>query len=147
MSFWPIREGPGAEPELDAIVHEVIRKHPRGLHLADVARRVREVYPQNGAFTLLTGIVELDQIVNSLCRLAVRGYIYRIGTERQPVYPGLNFETWPRWKPANLLEVIARAAAGSVPYRTSYQPREPSRWPRVFRRLFRPRPDPDGWSV
>lgn len=159
MTFWPIREGPGAEPELDAIIHEIIRKHPKGLHLGDVARKVREVYPQNGACTLLTGVVELEAIVSSLCRLGIRGYVYRIGTERQPFYShgsvanmappmglgGLqHFENWPRWKPVGLLEVLAKAAGGDEPFRTKWPPYKTPRFQRFMRWLFRPSDD-DPW--
>jgi len=165
VTFAPIREGRSSEErssdaELDEVVHEVVRKHLHGIHLNDATREVRQSYPSDGFLLYWTGAIEREWVHASLCRLAIRGYIYRIGRERYPYYeylsgPGtqrldmrynplamdedINFPArpYPLWKPIGLLEVLAKAAAGSEPYATEYKGPKPSRLMRFLCRLRR----------
>jgi hypothetical protein len=121
VTFWPIHADRNLQAELDDLVYSILRSNRRAVHLCTIARLVRRDYPSNGPFTWLTGTVELCHIERSLLRLAIKGYIYRIGTERHnrldlrydplAVDDGFTYEMWPKWKPVPLLEALARAAS------------------------------------
>ena len=104
--------------EFDDLVYAVLRPKPRGLAIHDIAREVRVQY-QQGPLTWHTGTLEMDDIHQSLLRLAIRGMLGRVGTERHS--PSVIFrplalvdeelEFWPKWRPVPILEALAKAAS------------------------------------